>query len=205
MTSLCPPESKIQLVYSLTLIRPTSYAHLISVKLSLPLPSALTLSTILLPFLAAANHLSLINLLSRKSTQGTTARSLTHKALQLLQGLVTTILTTLYTSSLLRVRSDNQHGGCDLTTRWQDLFRAKDARAVRAIQDELQCCGLRSVAGMAWPFPPADDPPCAVRFDRVLACWEPWREVLVRAAWLDLGVVLLVGGLQVSLELEGML
>lgn len=114
-------------------------------------------------------------------------------ALQVLQALATTVLATLYATHLV----PSESWECGLATRWQRLFRAKDARAVRAVQDALQCCGFRSVRDMAWPFPPADIP-CAARFDRALACRGPWGKALRRGAGVELGVVLAVGVLQVS-------
>lgn len=112
--------------------------------------------------------------------------------LHLLQGIITTILATLYAQDLVpsAVRD------CELSTRWQALFRSKDEQGIRLIQDAFQCCGFRSVRDMAWPFPPAAVQ-CAARFDRTMACQGPWTAALRRGAGVELGLVLAVGLLQV--------
>lgn len=119
-------------------------------------------------------------------------------ALQILQGILTTVLATLYALDLV----PSATVGCELSTRWQHLFRTKDAQAIRAIQEALQCCGFRTVKDMAWPFPPTDVQ-CPARFDRALACQGPWTAALQRNAGINFGVVLAVGVLQVSCKGEG--
>lgn len=186
----------------------SSYEHVTSVTLSLPLAPALTFLTIFLPLLAAANIFALPQLTRRtkrgpsrspnnSSSSSSNTTFLLHlvspTALQVLQALATTVLATLYATHL----APSESRECELATRWQHLFRAKDVRAVRTVQDALQCCGFRSVRDMAWPFPPTDVP-CAARFDRALACRGPWGEALRRGAGVELGVVLAVGVLQVS-------
>lgn len=86
---------------------------------------------------------------------------------------------------------------CELSTLWQRLFRGKDAKTIRAIQDALECCGFRSVKDMAWPFPPADVATCATRFDRSLPCQGPWAGALQRSAGVEFGIVVAVGLIQV--------
>lgn len=175
-----------------------SYEHVNSVKLSLPLSAALTFLTILLPLFAAGNAYLLPYLTRKSSSKPTT--SLHHllrsprflQGLQVLQGILTTILATLYFQDL--VPSDTR--ACELSTRWQRLFRTKDALSIKTIQDALECCGFRSVRDMAWPFPPTEVQ-CAARFDRGLACREPWTGALQRSAGVNFGVVLAVGLLQV--------
>lgn len=188
----------------LTFVSHSSYEHVTSVTLSLPQARALTILTILLPLLAAANLLSLPYFLGRKYSRPPNAppRGLISSSavLQILEGVVTTILATLHGADL----APGAARDCELAARWQHLFRAKDARAVRAIQDALQCCGFRSVGDMAWPFPPADVPRCAARFDRALACRGPWADALRRSAGASLGVVLAVGMLQVSRGVVGL-
>lgn len=175
-----------------------SYEHVNSVKLSLPLSSALTFLTILLPLLAAGNTF-LLPYLTRKpspSSKSTSLALLTSprsiQILQVLQGIATTILATLYFQDVV----PSQVRDCELSTRWQHLFRAKDVLSIKTIQDALECCGFRSVRDMAWPFPPAEVQ-CAARFDRGLACQDPWTRALQSSAGVNLGVVLVVGLLQV--------
>lgn len=41
---------------------------------------------------------------------------------------------------------------CGLEDTWRKLFSSKDERAIRAVQDAFNCCGLRSINDRAWPF-----------------------------------------------------
>lgn len=172
---------------------PISYEHVNSVTLSFPLSPVLTFLTILLPLLAAANAFAL-PYLTRSSMH--TPKSLlnpTHPAIpQVLQGILTTVLATLYATYI--VPGDAQT--CELSTLWQRLFRGKNDQAIRAVQDTFECCGFRSVKDMAWPFPPAAVP-CTTRFDRDLACHGPWTSALQRNSGVQFGVVVVVGLLQV--------
>ncbi|CAN8103518.1 unnamed protein product [Discula destructiva] len=177
----------------LLLVSIAIYEHVASSTLSLPLPTALTSLTILLPLLAATNLVSLPHLMNTAPHKSSPAfRYVKPVVLQALQGILTTVMATLYSLHLVPSAARD----CELSTRWQHMFRTKDAQAIRAIQDALQCCGFRSVKDMAWPFPPADLH-CSARFDRALACQGPWTIALQRNAGVNLGVVLLVGVLQV--------
>lgn len=105
--------------------------------------------------------------------------------LQLVQFLLSTILTTLFASDGFRsnVRT------CLLDTRWQALFSAHDGDAIRRVQDTFNCCGLNSVRDRAWPFSRGDsDSPqvtCAAYYRRALACREPWEAAMRRDAGLE--------------------
>lgn len=56
------------------------------------------------------------------------------------------------------------------------LFRKKDVRAIRSIQDAFACCGLRSPVDRAWPFPAkgVEADACEKAFGRKKSCFEPW-------------------------------
>ncbi|KAK1815297.1 hypothetical protein LTR12_010266 [Friedmanniomyces endolithicus] len=58
------------------------------------------------------------------------------------------------------------------------MFKAKDGEKIARIQDGFQCCGLRSVRDMAFPFPDAShgSEACVVRYERGTACMDAWRE-----------------------------
>lgn len=77
------------------------------------------------------------------------------------------------------------------------MWMEHDADAIRAIQDALGCCGFRSVKDMAWPFPRGksgeEAGTCAKKFEREVACREPWQKAMAAAAGGDFGV--LVGAL----------
>ncbi|PSR80838.1 hypothetical protein BD289DRAFT_53233 [Coniella lustricola] len=190
-------------VLILALLGVAVYEHVTSVTLSLPLTPALTFCTILLPLFAAANLLSLRYILpQRKSNRrvvvitSTLAKLLLSPIiLQTLQAILATVLATLYFTDLV---PNTAVRDCRLATQWQHLFRIKDARSLRAVQDALQCCGFRSVRDMAWPFAtPAGASQCAAMFDRTLACRVPWAAALRRSAGVNFGVVVAVAMLQI--------
>lgn len=171
-----------------------SYEHTNSVTLSLPLSPVLTFLTILLPLVAAANATALPYLLREKarSPRRLLVR-LAHPAVtQGLQGIITVVLATLYTTYIVPGATRD----CGLSSIWERLFRSKDAQSVKSIQDAFECCGFRSVKDMAWPFPPVDIA-CAQRFERELPCQGPWTSALQRSAGVELGVVIVVAILQV--------
>lgn len=156
----------------------------------------LTFLTILLPLCAAANATALPYLLREKArSPGRLLVRLAHPAVtQGLQGILTVVLATLYTTYIVPGAARD----CGLSGIWERLFRAKDAQSVKAIQDAFECCGFRSVKDMAWPFPPVDVA-CAQRFDRALPCRGPWTGALQGSAGVELGVVVVVAALQVSM------
>jgi hypothetical protein len=75
---------------------------------------------------------------------------------------------------------------CGLEETWLRLFQAKDSRAVRRIQDDFDCCGLRSTRDRAWPFPGQDNTvdSCWQRFQRDRSCLTSWRSEEQRIAGL---------------------
>ncbi|KAM0330756.1 hypothetical protein ACHAQA_003709 [Verticillium albo-atrum] len=169
--------------------------HITSANLSLPIAPNITITTILLPLLAAFNTLYHPRLLHAARTTSSSIERILPPALQSLQAILTTALATLLLQSAL----PNPVLDCALNTTWQRLFQAKDAPALRAIQDVLDCCGFNTPRDRAWPF--ATDGAasrCAAHYDRSAACAGPWRAVLQRHAALTLAVVLAVGALQVA-------
>lgn len=80
---------------------------------------------------------------------------------------------------------------CSLLERWQDLFRAKDADSIRAIQDGLECCGFSSVRDMAYPFPNSSNggaKACAQTYGRTESCIDGWRWAERMCAGMMVGV-----------------
>lgn len=115
-------------------------------------------------------------------------------AAQIVQALLTVVLGTLLATNL-----PASPGTCLLGERWQTLYSTHDAGAIRAIQDELGCCGLNSLVDRAWPFPTGGRPStCAAAFGRTEACTRPWGRRMRAAAGVDVGGVLVVLILQVS-------
>lgn len=76
------------------------------------------------------------------------------------------------------------------------MFRAKDAKSVRLIQDTLDCCGLNSVRDRAYPF--GQPSTCPETYGRDRSCREAWTGVMQTTAGVDFGVVLATALLQVS-------
>ncbi|KAH6622699.1 hypothetical protein F5144DRAFT_622843 [Chaetomium tenue] len=203
----------------LALVGIAIYEHITISTLSLPVSPALTILTILLPLLSPLTTLLAPNLFkpprnknnnNNNNTRNrhtltiphnpptkttltpptlTTLTTLAH----LLQLLLTTTLTTLHTTHLTSPTTTS----CLLSQRWRTLFQAHDARAVRAIQDALACCGFRSARDMAWPFPPAGRDACQTQFGRTEACLPAWEGVWRGAVGAELGVCLCVGVVQV--------
>lgn len=67
---------------------------------------------------------------------------------------------------------------CPLERRWGQLYSARDAEAIRRIQDTHQCCGLVTTKDKAWPFQGIDHPSdaCVKAFDRHKSCLGVWRQ-----------------------------
>jgi hypothetical protein len=85
---------------------------------------------------------------------------------------------------------------CLLGDRWAGAFHAKNEGLIRALQEALQCCGLRSSRDRAWPFPDrthAADA-CVVRYGYDRSCEALWmqRERGVLVGMVAVGVVGLV-------------
>jgi len=75
---------------------------------------------------------------------------------------------------------------CELGDKWMRLFMAKDARAIRAIQDTFECCGLNSVKDRAFPF--GQPSTCAITYGRSNSCFGEWR----KAEQINAGLLFLV-------------
>lgn len=83
--------------------------------------------------------------------------------------MATIVLSRVIPDSILRCHIDHQ---------WQAYFQAKNAGAIRMIQDKLHCCGLRSLHDRAWPFKDRDhgDNTCELQMGYERSCFSPWRE-----------------------------
>ena len=172
------------------------YEHATATALFLPLSPASTIPTIILPILSFINTLFL-NARSRSHpAHPQSSQNILPPALQILQTVITTILATIFLSYTIPSPARQ----CLLSTRWQALWTAHDAAAIRRIQDTLDCCGLNSVRDRAWPFPSKDrpGPGCAAQFGRAGSCAGPWTGAVRTAGWVEFGVVVGVGVLQVS-------
>jgi hypothetical protein len=80
--------------------------------------------------------------------------------------------------------------GCALREKWQSMFHEKNAGKIKRIQDAFDCCGLRSVRDMPFPFPGhgVTVDTCSQRFDRQVGCESAWRDKERTVAGLMIGV-----------------
>ena len=92
---------------------------------------------------------------------------------------------------------------CGLKEHWQNLFKHKDAGAIRQIQDAFNCCGLINSRDMAWPFPDRthDSHACEATYHgRTSGCLAAWKAEEQKIAGLLMTVVGMVFIWQVSGE-----
>ncbi|KFY34110.1 hypothetical protein V494_07051 [Pseudogymnoascus sp. VKM F-4513 (FW-928)] len=159
------------------------YAYTQIRLLSLPIPITLPLLITLLPVITTLTTTYLTRLL-RPSNLPTFTTLLT---------LLTTLETALATWALTYLP-----GGCGLEERWSQLYRAKDADAIRRIQDRWSCCGFNSVVDRAWPFPRGGSDnhkgpeQCRETFGREIACGRAWGVEEKRMAGVLVGVAVAV-------------
>ncbi|PON22802.1 tetraspanin [Trichoderma gamsii] len=164
------------------------YFH--STHLSLPISSAVTILTALLPIISFLNSFIHPSLLHSARTSSNPFLRLSPTVLQTLQGLLTTVLATLLFERV--VPSDTVE--CLMNNQWLGLWRDRNGEAIRLIQDTLNCCGLNSLKDRAYPI--SDPKTCAAIFGRDQACRGPWRSALRGSAGADFGIVIAVGVLQ---------
>jgi len=71
------------------------------------------------------------------------------------------------------------------------LFRAKNEKVIRRIQDALGCCGLHTTVDKAWPFQDKQRgvDACVKRYERTKSCFAGWRDEERGAAGMIVGVV----------------
>lgn len=75
---------------------------------------------------------------------------------------------------------------CPLERTWHGYFNNKDEKSIRAIQDALSCCGLKTLREQAWPFASDKVPAgtCAKTFKRETPCFGPWSQKHQLSAWM---------------------
>jgi hypothetical protein len=97
-----------------------------------------------------------------------------------------TILPAVIATIALSYLSPGEILTCRLEEQWKSYFQSKNVRAIRAIQDGLQCCGFRSIHDRAWPFKDAThgDNACELQFGYGRSCLVPWREQEENATWM---------------------
>ncbi|KAK6447767.1 hypothetical protein FP744_10004017 [Trichoderma asperellum] len=168
--------------------------HFHSAHLSLPVSSAVTILTVLLPVFSFLNSFIYPSLLHSARNSSNPLHRLSPTILQTLQGLFTTILATLLFEKVVPSESVE----CLIDNQWLHLWRDRNGEAIRLIQDTLNCCGLNSLKDRAYPI--SDPKACAGMFGRNQVCRGPWRSALRSSAGADFGVVVAVGLLQRSVS-----
>jgi len=80
---------------------------------------------------------------------------------------------------------------CGLRERWQTMFKRKDDKAIRAIQDAFNCCGLSNSRDMAFPFPDRshDQHACENTYGRSSGCLVAWKAEEQQIAGILIAVV----------------
>ncbi|KHN98304.1 tetraspanin Tsp3 [Metarhizium album ARSEF 1941] len=168
--------------------------HYHTIHLSLPISSAITILSILLPITAFLNAYIYPNLLrsSHTFTSGDIFTRLAPIGLQGLQAITTAVLATLLLGGV--VPSPALEFLIDYG--WDKLYQAKNADCIVLIQDTYNCCGLNSVDDRAYPFHNVPGGTCAEIHGRTKACRQPWTGALRAASGIDFGVVAVVGLMQ---------
>lgn len=148
-------------------------------ELSLPLPTFLPALNVLIPILAA-----LILPLSRRFVHQVKERTI-HLVLPYLAYGSTFLPFILFILSLVYATPGDIQS-CSLERHWLRMFEAKNDRAIRSIQTDLQCCGLNSIHDRAWPFPSRDNDAraCERTQGYVVPCGGLWRHQEAVAATL---------------------
>lgn len=97
-----------------------------------------------------------------------------------------TIILTIVATVALAYLFPDRILSCNLDQQWLDFFRSKDSQAIRSIQDEFRCCGLRSIHDRAWPFKDRNhgDNACELQLGYQRSCFAPWREHQQQTSWM---------------------
>lgn len=116
-----------------------------------------------------------------------------------------TIISTITATVALAYLFPDRILSCNLDQQWQVFFQSKNSHAIRSIQDEFRCCGLRSLRDRAWPFKDRDhgDNACQVQLGYQRSCFVPWREHQQSTSWMVFAAAVLVFAVKVSLLLGG--
>ncbi|KAF7547078.1 hypothetical protein G7Z17_g7985 [Cylindrodendrum hubeiense] len=183
----------VYLLVSIALVAVAIFVHVHSTSLSLPVSPVASVLVILLPIGAFFNALFHSRILRSTSASPNSLTQIAPFIIQTLQGLVTTILATLFTEGF----ASSQALDCKLDTAWMSMFRAHDAAGIRGIQDAFNCCGLNSVKDRAYPFPGMGASTCAETYGRTLPCRGPWKSATQATSGAEVAVAVVVGLMQI--------
>ena len=138
--------------------------------MSLPIPQALALFTVVLPLITGISTQGAYGLIKRSSKNEEYQLTIPLVAIIGLQLIYETIVATLASTYILPPASLV----CGLHTKWEQLYSNKDAEAIKAIQDAFQCCGFKTPKDHAWPF--ENPSSCGENFHRNQGCIGEWRK-----------------------------
>ena len=115
-----------------------------------------------------------------------------------------TIMSTIADTVALAYLFPDRILSCNLEQQWQGFFQLKNAHAIRSIQDEFRCCGLRSLHDRAWPFKDRThgDNACELQLGYQRSCFAPWREQQQNTSWMIFAAVSFVFAAKVGLLLH---
>ncbi|KAH8426523.1 uncharacterized protein LDX57_004258 [Aspergillus melleus] len=166
---------------------------------SLPLPSWLPVITTLLPPLTVTVLAAISILIPRTRANATAATNVAQRALFLIDQAHSILSTIIATLALAYLFPENILS-CRLEQQWQTYFSARNAGAIRSIQDTFQCCGLRSTHDRAWPFKDRThgDDACERQLGFRQSCFAPWREEQRSVSWMIFVAAVLVWAVKVG-------
>ncbi|KAJ5773957.1 hypothetical protein N7457_008853 [Penicillium paradoxum] len=107
---------------------------------------------------------------------------------------IQTIISTIVATVALAYLFPDRILSCNLDQQWQAFFQSKNSHAIRSIQDEFRCCGLRSLHDRAWPFKDRNhgDNACELQLGYQRSCFAPWREHQQNTSWMVFAAAILV-------------
>jgi len=150
--------------------------------LSLPIPQALALFTVVLPLLTGFSTQVVYSLIQRSSRNEQNQLTLPLIAVIGFQLIYETVVATLALTHIIPPDALI----CGLGDRWMKLFMANDGDAIRAIQDSFKCCGFKTIKDNAFPFGQPSE--CSEIFGYTKSCLKAWR----KAEQINAGLLLLV-------------
>ncbi|KAF1966275.1 hypothetical protein BU23DRAFT_560431 [Bimuria novae-zelandiae CBS 107.79] len=185
----------VSVVYLILVTALSGYATSFANKLSLPLPNGLTYATTVLPAVSGI-LLELGYDLTRSQERHKRLKrgEIRRPPLVIVANTIIFIYSTVVITLLGTHAAPPSGLDCGLRSRWEHLYRTKNAEAVRTIQDTFNCCGLKNSRDMAWPFPDKTHKPtaCEEMLGHTNSCLGPWKGEEQHMAGILMAVVALV-------------
>lgn len=169
-------------------------------SLHLPIPSAVLVLSTLVPILPVLSILlpaltSTLRSRSKNHTSGPTLTTYTeqpHRITPLARPVIAILaLVDVSLVASAAVTLNPLSLNCSLSTTWNALFSAKNAVAIRTIQEALACCGFQTPQHQAYPFPDRNHgtDACITAYDTHVAC----QPLLLRQTRRTVGSFVAVG------------